>query len=94
MESAKSAIGLNYYPVLMTIDKPVLLIGGTHDKITPLINLYSMKMFIRNARSVVLEAGHMSNIEQKDKFNNTLSEFIESAEGTVMYEKYSECYLD
>ena len=77
IKSAKAPIGINYYSFLPFIKKPVLLIGSTHDKVTPSINIYLMKLFIRDARlSIFRNTGHLSNIEKKDLFNKHLNDFI------------------
>jgi 3-oxoadipate enol-lactonase len=77
MESMKASIGVNYFSVLMTIKKPVLLIGSTHDKVTPSLNLYLMKTFIRKAQIAILkDTGHLSNIEKRDLFNQHIKDFI------------------
>lgn len=77
IKSAKAPIGINYYSFLPFIKKPVLLIGSTHDKVTPSINIYLMKLFIRDARlSIFRNTGHLSNIEKKDLFNKHLHDFI------------------
>jgi pimeloyl-ACP methyl ester carboxylesterase len=79
IKSAKAPIGINYYSFLPFIKKPVLLIGSTHDKVTPSINIYLMKLFIRDARlSIFKNTGHLSNIEKKDLFNKQLHDFIMS----------------
>ncbi|MGZ9868270.1 alpha/beta fold hydrolase [Priestia endophytica] len=79
MESAMSGIGLNYFAYLPFISAPVLLIGSSHDKVTPAFNVPMMEMFIYNATSVILDkTGHLSNIEQKDKFNSLVESFIEN----------------
>lgn len=77
MESMKASIGVNYFSVLTTIKKPVLLIGSTHDKVTPSLNLYLMKTFIWRAQIAILkDTGHLSNIEKKDLFNQHIKDFI------------------
>jgi len=77
MESMKASIGVNYLSLLTTIKKPVLLIGSTHDKVTPSLNLYLMKTFIRKAQIAILkDTGHLSNIEKKDLFNQHIKDFI------------------
>ncbi len=77
LESAKAPIGINYFSVLSSIRKPVLLIGSTHDKVTPSANIYFMKAFIRQAHSAILKnTGHLSNIEQKELFNKYITDFI------------------
>jgi 3-oxoadipate enol-lactonase len=77
LESAKAPVGLNYFSVLPTINKPVLLIGSTHDKVTPYFNIYLMKAFLRKANHAIFKnTGHFSNIEQKELFNQHVLEFI------------------
>jgi 3-oxoadipate enol-lactonase len=77
MESVKASMGVNYFSVLPTIKKPVLLIGSTHDKVTPSLNLYMMKTFIRKAQIAILkDTGHLSHIEKKDLFNQHIEDFI------------------
>jgi len=78
LESAKASIGINYFSALPTITKPVLLIGSTHDQITPFFNLIIMKALIRNARTALLkDTGHLSNIERRDLFNQYVEGFID-----------------
>ncbi len=77
LESAKATIGVNYTYILPTIKKPVLLIGSSHDKVTPSINMFLMSSFIRRAKTALLrDAGHLSNIEKKDLFNQHVRDFV------------------
>lgn len=77
LESAKAPIGINYFSLLPSIRKPVLLIGSSHDKVTPSLNIYIMKTLIRQAQSAILKnTGHLSNIEQKELFNKFVTDFI------------------
>lgn len=77
IESAKATAGINYFPILPTIRKPVLLIGSTHDKVTPALNVYLMRSFMRRARTVMLRnTGHLSNIENRDLFNYYMRGFL------------------
>jgi 3-oxoadipate enol-lactonase len=74
---AMAPVGINFYPVLPTIKKPVLLIGSIHDRITPLINILSMSYFIQDVSTVYFNhAGHLSNIEKKEPFNQAISDFL------------------
>jgi len=78
LDAAKASIGINYLPVLTGIQKPVLLIGSSHDNVTPTMNLYFMRNFMWGAKTVILEkTGHLSNIEKKDLFNQTIKEFLD-----------------
>lgn len=77
LESAKASVGVNYFTILPSIKKPVLLIGSTHDKVTPSINIFMMRSFIRRAQTALLKnAGHLSNIEKKDLFNQYVMDFV------------------
>jgi 3-oxoadipate enol-lactonase len=77
LEAAKAPIGINYFSLLPSIKKPVLLIGSTHDKVTPTLNIYLMKALIRQVHSEILKnTGHLSNIEQKELFNKHVTDFI------------------
>lgn len=77
IESAKAPVGINYFFLLPAIRKPVLLIGSTHDKVTPSINVFLMGIFLRRARTALLKnTGHLSNIEKSDLFNQHIRDFI------------------
>lgn len=77
IESSKSAIGINYFPYLSNIEVPVLLIGGSHDRVTPSFNVGMMSVYIKDCESVIFEkTGHLSNIESSEKFNKAVDEFI------------------
>jgi 3-oxoadipate enol-lactonase len=77
IQCAKAPVGINYYHVLPTIKKPVLLIGSTHDRVTPLINLVTMRYFIRDSQTVYFNhTGHLSNLEKKEPFNQAISDFL------------------
>lgn len=77
LESAKAAAGINYLFSLPAIRKPVLLIGSTHDQVTPFINIFFMGIFIRRARTALLKnTGHLSNIEKRELFNQYIRDFI------------------
>lgn len=80
IESAKASAGINYFPILPMIKKPTLLIGSTHDKVTPALNLYLMRSFMRRARTAMLRnTGHLSNIENRDLFNHHLRDFLRAS---------------
>lgn len=74
---AMAPVGVNYYTILPTIKKPVLLIGSIHDRVTPIINILSMSYFIQDVQSVYFNhTGHLSNIEKKEPFNKAISDFL------------------
>ncbi|MGY8843035.1 MAG: alpha/beta fold hydrolase [Burkholderiales bacterium] len=62
---------------LAEFDVPVQLIYGEHDKLTPpSIGNDMMNQMPRARMQIIEEAGHLSNMEQPDAFNNTLRLFI------------------
>lgn len=62
---------------LSAIKIPALIIWGRNDKITPLNFGLLMKEEIKNSKLVILEnAGHFSFLDQPDKFNKLLIDFI------------------
>lgn len=80
LEAAKSSVGINYFLVLPTIKKPVLLIGSSHDKVTPSINVHLMRVFLRRAKTAFLpNTGHLSNIEKKELFNKYVRDFVSAS---------------
>lgn len=77
VESAKAPIGINYFPTLLSIRKPVLLISGLYDQVLPIINQYYMKCALPfNSRIEYLQSGHLSNLEQKEQFNSIILDFM------------------
>jgi pimeloyl-ACP methyl ester carboxylesterase len=68
--------------ILAGIDFPVLIIGGSEDRLTPVSEAKSMNGAIAGSRLVVIEgAGHLSNLEQPRQFNAALLDFIKSIKG-------------
>ncbi|MEN9907870.1 MAG: hypothetical protein RLZZ540_1011 [Bacteroidota bacterium] len=63
-----------------TLDKiniPTLIICGREDIVTPLAESQSMKACIKGAILQIIEkAGHVSNLEQPDEFNQHLLDFL------------------
>jgi 3-oxoadipate enol-lactonase len=55
---------------------PVLVIAGTHDAATPPAAGRWLAETIRGARSVELEAAHLSNVEAADRFTATALDFL------------------
>jgi 3-oxoadipate enol-lactonase len=64
-------------PLLSKISVPALIIVGAEDAITPVADSEKMHQAIAGSRLVVLEnAGHVSNLEQTEKFNEALMGFV------------------
>ena len=67
------------FPTLATITVPTLVLVGEYDALTPPSDSEAIAQGISGARLVTIaEAGHMSNIENPDEFNQALVEFVQS----------------
>ena len=65
--------------ILAGIDFPTQIIVGDEDTLTPVSEAETLLAGIRGARLNVIEgAGHLSNLEQPEKFNSVLIDFINS----------------
>ena len=66
--------------LLSSITAPALILVGTEDAITPVADSEKMHNAIAGSRLVVLEnAGHVSNLERTDEFNQNLIDFLRNA---------------
>jgi pimeloyl-ACP methyl ester carboxylesterase len=64
-------------PLLAQIKCPVLIIHGADDQLIPLQEAEGMSQRLRKSRLVVLpDAGHLPNMEQPDKYNQAIQDFI------------------
>ena len=62
---------------LDSITIPALVMCGKEDAVTPAVQSEFLQRNIKNAElKIIDQAGHMSNIEQKDEFNNHLKSFL------------------
>jgi pimeloyl-ACP methyl ester carboxylesterase len=65
-------------PFLEKINIPVLIIAGEDDKLTPPELSKSMDNKIKNSQiHIIPNAGHMSNLENKEEFNKNLLKFLQ-----------------
>lgn len=63
--------------LLSKITVPTLIIVGAEDAITPVADSEKMNAGVAGSRLVVLEnAGHVSNLERTEKFNEALLDFL------------------
>lgn len=63
---------------LRTLTCPTLVVVGQEDHTTPLADAHVMTMEIPGARlAVIPAAGHLSNLEQPDVFNDLVRNFVE-----------------
>lgn len=69
-------------PLLDAISTPSLVIAGRHDIATPPHDTLELADRIPSCRSVILDAGHLSNIEQPDRFNTALLTFLQEGDPT------------
>jgi 3-oxoadipate enol-lactonase len=61
---------------IATIRVPTLVIAGTHDAATTPVDGHYLADHIPGARYVELNTAHLSNIENRDRFNAELSAFL------------------
>jgi len=65
-------------PLLPTIHGPALILVGDEDLVTPKAAAEEMHRNIAGSRlAIVAGAGHLSNLEQPDAFNDALARFLE-----------------
>ncbi len=65
--------------ILAGIDFPTLIVVGDEDTLTPVAEAEALRAGIRGARLEIIDgAGHLSNLEQPEKFNSVLIDFINS----------------
>ena len=75
--------GLDYTERLGAIQAPTLIVVGADDLGTPVASSEVMRDGIPGSKLVVLEsAAHLSNVEQADRFNETVIGFLSSAAKT------------
>jgi 3-oxoadipate enol-lactonase len=66
-------------PLLADIDCPVLIVHGADDQIIPFSEAEEICQRLRDARLVVVpQAGHLPNMEQPERFNQVVRDFLTS----------------
>lgn len=63
---------------IKAIQLPTLVIAGQHDPATPVEIAEEIQAAISGSHLAVLDAAHLSNIEQEADFNETLSTFLKA----------------
>jgi 3-oxoadipate enol-lactonase len=64
---------------LRRFDKPVLVVHGADDQLVPVAEAHTMAEVLQNSQLEILEAaGHMVNMEQAEKFNKVVAEFLKN----------------
>ncbi|MEH7452794.1 alpha/beta fold hydrolase [Gottfriedia acidiceleris] len=67
----------NVYDDLLKISVPTLIVHGIHDKVIPFSQAQEVNQKIRNSQLIPFQySGHGSFWEERDKFNQLLSQFI------------------
>ena len=64
------------HAVLPSIAVPALIIAGRYDQVTPPDQVAALTAAIPGARTVTLDAGHLSNVEQPQAFNRAVVDFL------------------
>ena len=67
---------MDHREILRDITAPTLLIAGRHDVATPVEGMEFMRARMPGARLTVLDAGHLSNIEQAQAFTAAVLDFL------------------
>lgn len=62
--------------LLPSIRVPTLVIGGSRDPATPIAKSHELVAGISGARLVELDAAHLSNVEQPERFTEALIDFL------------------
>lgn len=69
----------NSFFTMKNISIPALIIAGKKDTVTPVVNSFYMKEGIKNSFfKVISDAGHLSNIEMPEEFNESLNNFLKN----------------
>jgi 3-oxoadipate enol-lactonase len=67
---------MDHRPLLAKISAPTLIIAGRHDQATPLAVAQFMHERIAGSQLAVLEAAHISNIEQREAYTEAVLTFL------------------
>ena len=77
-ESCRALAQADLSNEIHNIHIPTLLIAGAFDPVTTVADSVFMQQQIQDSELAVINASHLSNIEQPELFNQTLSQFIGS----------------
>lgn len=77
-ESCRALAKADLSADIQKIKIPTLVIAGAFDPVTTLADGVFMQQQIQTSELVVIDASHLSNIEQPELFNQTLNQFIGS----------------
>lgn len=76
IRAARSIVNVNYWFMLPLIRVPTLVIGSEYDNVTPLYAARFTQFWTRGARLEVMETGHLSNVEDTQRWNGVVREFL------------------
>ena len=77
-ESCRALAQADLSTQIQQIQIPTLVIAGAFDPVTTVADGIYMQEQIQNSELAVIDASHLSNIEQPELFNQALSQFIGS----------------
>jgi 3-oxoadipate enol-lactonase len=70
------------HPIIPSIRAPSLIIAGTRDEATPPYQAAELQAAITGSCTAMLDAAHLSNVEQPDVFTDHVIRFLGTAEET------------
>lgn len=77
IKSIEAIIDFDSSDVLPTISVPVLLIGSTEDRVTPVESMIAMNKKISGSQLYIFDdVGHLTNLEAPNNFNELLLDFL------------------
>ncbi len=78
LRRATDAVYSDYLSLLPNVDVPTLVIGCRHDRVVPLYVPWYTHIWITGSRFVMLDAGHLCNIDAPREFNDVVRDFVSS----------------
>lgn len=76
-DSVRSIIGHDMRKDISSINVPTLVIGGSHDFVTPQFLQKFISQNIKDSKLVIIEgAGHVSSVDSAERFNKEILEFL------------------
>lgn len=80
LKTVQASVAQDVAAPIQDIAAPTLVIGSTDDPLYPLAMARGMARRIAGARLVELPGGHVSNLEQPERFNAAVLEFLQTVE--------------
>lgn len=82
LKTVEASVAQDVAAPIERIAVPTLVIGSTEDPLYPVDMARAMAKRIPGARLVELPGGHVSNLEQPERFNAAVLEFLKTVEAT------------